>query len=338
LDQYYKKIPKHLDHEREIEKDANRFAGEMLVKKGLKAAKQAKRKKAADSLYFWEIAVDYFSCAANRFEWAGDRNKELESLILGAKAFERWTIKDKTIKEWLLKSKRKWGKKEIEKAFNSLRAKGWIALANEKPRITYVSFPPEILANGTEVVGRIGFEDPDGDVSLVTFEMVGREDLAPISYDPGVSGITEGVIEFVISTDEPQEVTYWVTLSDEAGNVSDPAYFTFVAVSLELEISPYGLAYELGRQLGIEQVQENLDYYSQFTLEEIEEYVYSYTFTPEEFEYHLYLFLNYPPTTDIAWELYNYLMTYPEDWANVLEAFTEGWRAGFLNEWIEQFG
>lgn len=117
------------------------------------------------------------------------------------------------------------------------------------PQITFVSFPPEIKADGNPVGGFVGFKDPDGDIAKAEFTVVQATDFQPFSFDPKVKGAKEGVFEFTLATKVPQRVTLRLTLVDEAGNHSQPKDFSFEAVAPILQVTPTSLSFseQVGR-------------------------------------------------------------------------------------------
>lgn len=98
------------------------------------------------------------------------------------------------------------------------------------PQITSIEFPKEIQADGQEVVGTVGFKDPDGDIVEARFEVVQAVLFESFRFNPGVLGQREGQFEFYIYTFIPQEVTLRVTLVDQAGHESPPVEFAFQAL------------------------------------------------------------------------------------------------------------
>jgi len=108
------------------------------------------------------------------------------------------------------------------------------AQVGSPPEITLVQFPEKIPADGSRIEGKIGFKDPDGDITRVDFEVVEAKDFKPFSFDPGVKGQTEGVFQFYISTTTPQRVILGVTLLDAAGNKSQTWAFPFTAIGPDL--------------------------------------------------------------------------------------------------------
>lgn len=106
-----------------------------------------------------------------------------------------------------------------------------LARTGTPPEITFVDFPMEIPADGSEHTGYIGFKDPDGDVIRADFEVVRAVDFQSFSIDlQQFKGLKEGVFSFTISTMTPQEVTLRLTLIDETGNRSEPEELSFVAL------------------------------------------------------------------------------------------------------------
>jgi hypothetical protein len=139
-------------------------------------------------------------------------------------------------------------------ALGMASAVGFLGLSPEgsPPEITFIDFPTQIEANGEPVTGYLFFEDPDGDVAWVKFELLAgdKEDLqlSPAwEFDPQVQGQTEGVIEFQIAATAPGDFRLEVTLKDEVGNISEPVELAFEALSVEpppiLEVSPSELEF-----------------------------------------------------------------------------------------------
>lgn len=108
------------------------------------------------------------------------------------------------------------------------------------PQITFLSFPPQIQADGNPVSGFVGFKDPDGDLAKAEFIVIRAKDFQPFTLDLNVRGAKEGSFEFAISTTTPQSVTLRLTLIDEAGNRSQPREFSFEAVGTGaiLQVTP----------------------------------------------------------------------------------------------------
>jgi hypothetical protein len=106
----------------------------------------------------------------------------------------------------------------------------WKPPAPSPPEITFVEFPDQIPADGEEVLGTVGFQDPDGDIVEVRFEVVEALLFEPFRFDPQVRGQREGEFDFVVFSSIPQQVALRVILVDQAGNESLPVEFTFEAV------------------------------------------------------------------------------------------------------------
>nr|BAL58745.1 surface antigen gene [Candidatus Acetothermum autotrophicum] len=115
---------------------------------------------------------------------------------------------------------------------------GLLAGAGEQPpstapEIVFIDFPKQIQADGTKVPGFVGFKDPDGNLARADFSIVQAKDLQPFTVDlKHLKGVKEGVFEFQIATQTPQQATLRVILVDEAGNHSQPKEFSFEAVGL----------------------------------------------------------------------------------------------------------
>jgi hypothetical protein len=105
-----------------------------------------------------------------------------------------------------------------------------VELPPKRPVITSIEFPKEIPADGSRITGKVHFKDPDGNINLISFEVIAAKEFKPFSFNPYVQGLTEGSIGFFISCYTVQEVTLEVMLSDEGGNRSPPEEFTFSCV------------------------------------------------------------------------------------------------------------
>lgn len=95
------------------------------------------------------------------------------------------------------------------------------------PSIIRVDFPQQIPADGTRVTGKVYFEDPEGDINKITFEVVEATEFKPFSFNPYVQGQTTGAIGFFIACYTAQQVTLRVMLFDGEGNRSEPVDFSF---------------------------------------------------------------------------------------------------------------
>jgi len=137
-------------------------------------------------------------------------------------------------------------------SFGNLGSVG--AIQGSPPKITKIDFPAQIRANGEKVQGYIGFEDPDGDIIKVRFEIVqgdaGSLQLKPgWEFDPQVIGKKDGIIFFQMSATAAQKtVRMRVTLSDRAGNQSIPKDHIFEVVQAPktkpvLRVSPESLSF-----------------------------------------------------------------------------------------------
>ena len=125
------------------------------------------------------------------------------------------------------------------------------------PALLFIDFPEKITADGEPVTGFLLFEDPDGDIINVKFELLeGDKNALQISpdweFDPQVKGQTDGAIEFQLSATAAGSFRLQVTLRDETGLTSEPVEFAFVAVESEepapvLEVSPTQLEFR-GRE------------------------------------------------------------------------------------------
>ena len=75
------------------------------------------------------------------------------------------------------------------------------------------------------------FQDPDGDVNWVTFDVLSARDFSPFAFNPVESldqgDATDGIFSFYTWCGIAQDVTLRVTLFDKAGNSSNPVDFSF---------------------------------------------------------------------------------------------------------------
>jgi len=99
------------------------------------------------------------------------------------------------------------------------------------PIITSVVFPPGIRVNWAQM-GLVKFEDPDGDIVQAQFEILEGDPTTitiepSMSFDPEVSGRTEGAFRFSVQVTQAQTITLRLTLTDSAGQTSKPHEFTF---------------------------------------------------------------------------------------------------------------
>ncbi|MGQ9478020.1 MAG: CAP domain-containing protein [Candidatus Bipolaricaulia bacterium] len=97
------------------------------------------------------------------------------------------------------------------------------------PVITGINCPSEIPVGRTATCS-VGFSDSRGDITEARFVKVAGSP-GSTSFDPQVYGQTSGSFSFNIecSSSTPQQ-TMEVTLADEAGNRSGPAYFSYTCV------------------------------------------------------------------------------------------------------------
>ena len=106
--------------------------------------------------------------------------------------------------------------------------------ASPVPVILGIEFPENIPANGGEVMGRVRFADPNGDLVLARFELVDAIAFEGFTIDlTGAEGIERGNFTFTLFSQLAQEVRMQVVLVDAAGHESKPQAFSFVAVSTE---------------------------------------------------------------------------------------------------------
>ncbi|MFN3309269.1 MAG: hypothetical protein ACK44E_08685 [Anaerolineales bacterium] len=96
---------------------------------------------------------------------------------------------------------------------------------SSRPEIISIDLPSEIPADDTPISGRVNFRDRDGDISWIEFRDTANGSITG-AWDPGVLGSTSGSIAFDQRCNIPKTFTYRVILRDQAGNKSDPAYFT----------------------------------------------------------------------------------------------------------------
>ena len=99
------------------------------------------------------------------------------------------------------------------------------------PTIISIDFPSQIPADGTSIGGTVRFQDPDGDVNWITFDVVRASDFTPFEFDP-LEGLvegdaTDGTVEFYLWCVTVQKVAMQVTLFDAAENSSAPVNFAF---------------------------------------------------------------------------------------------------------------
>ncbi|OGF54354.1 MAG: hypothetical protein A2Z21_07490 [Candidatus Fraserbacteria bacterium RBG_16_55_9] len=98
------------------------------------------------------------------------------------------------------------------------------------PTITSIEFPEQIQADGQEVLGSVGFQDPDGDIIEVRFEVVQAILFEPFHFDPEAKGQRKGQFDFAVYTVIPQDIILRVALVDQAGHESPPVEFSFKAL------------------------------------------------------------------------------------------------------------
>jgi hypothetical protein len=102
---------------------------------------------------------------------------------------------------------------------------------SEPPTIISIDFPSQIPSDGSSVAGTVQFQDADGDVSWIAFDVIRATDFTPFEFDPLESLVegdaTGGTVEFYMWCVTVQDVTLQVTLFDAAGNSSAPVDFGF---------------------------------------------------------------------------------------------------------------
>ena len=99
------------------------------------------------------------------------------------------------------------------------------------PTTISIDFPSEIPADGTPFHGTVWFQDPDGDVNWVTFDVISATDFTPFAFNPIESLVEgdarDGTFGFHMWCGTVQDVTLRVTLFDAAGNSSVAVDFAF---------------------------------------------------------------------------------------------------------------
>ncbi|OGF57772.1 MAG: hypothetical protein A2Z21_10255, partial [Candidatus Fraserbacteria bacterium RBG_16_55_9] len=106
---------------------------------------------------------------------------------------------------------------------------GGIQPASGIPEIIFIDFPKLIPSDGSQVIGTLGFRDPDANIVSVDFTVVKAVTFPPFSFNPNVKGKVDGIFQFLIFSQLGQQVTLQVTLLDEQGNKSPPQQFSFIA-------------------------------------------------------------------------------------------------------------
>jgi hypothetical protein len=105
------------------------------------------------------------------------------------------------------------------------------ALAPKPPKITGINFPKEIPGNKSTIIGLLYFEDTDGDIQYITYDVVsatefgGGTDNAP-KLDSGTW--EKGAIKIYLWCEGQQNVTLRATIFDYAGNRSNSMNFSFI--------------------------------------------------------------------------------------------------------------
>ncbi len=111
------------------------------------------------------------------------------------------------------------------------------------PEILFIDFPAQIRATGKPVTGFVGFRDPDGDLAKASFTVINATDFQSFEVTPNVKGQKEGAFSFEIATATAQTAALSVTLTDEAGQTSQPIEFSFEAVPVAiLRVTPESLS------------------------------------------------------------------------------------------------
>ena len=130
-------------------------------------------------------------------------------------------------------------------------------VVGSKPVITYVTFPSEVVADGRENPGVIGFSDPDGDVILVEFK---SGSTITGSFTPDVAGQTSGAIDFVYWATTPKYYSLKVILRDSNGNSSNPYTFSFTATEAPPSIAYHVTAGQLLDEYDANEVAADMKY------------------------------------------------------------------------------
>jgi len=105
------------------------------------------------------------------------------------------------------------------------------AIPPTPPAISSVIFPPAIAVNQAQK-GLVKFEDIDGNIMQAEFTVVEGDPaiimIEPgMNFDPEVGGRTEGAFRFSVQATQAQTITLRLTLTDSAGQTSEPYEFTF---------------------------------------------------------------------------------------------------------------
>lgn len=102
------------------------------------------------------------------------------------------------------------------------------------PSILKVDFPTHIPGNKETYLGKLYFQDADGDVNRITLDVVKAVNFEGADYDPGaylISGdYTNGVYQIYIWCDGVQDVTLRARLYDQTGLSSNSVDFSFSCV------------------------------------------------------------------------------------------------------------
>jgi outer membrane protein assembly factor BamB len=129
-----------------------------------------------------------------------------------------------------------WGVLTIKPAANLARR---TTQTGSPPQVLFIDFPAQIRATGTPITGFVGFSDPDGDLVKAEFTVVSATEFQNFQITPDVTGRTESAFAFEIATKVSQRVTLSVTLTDEAGQASQPVEFSFESLPVSvLRVSP----------------------------------------------------------------------------------------------------
>jgi len=139
---------------------------------------------------------------------------------------------DKTATAWQVTENARLATHEAEmQTYDAqLKALSQTAAAPKPPRITGISFPSEIPGNKSTIIGLLYFEDADGDINYVEYDVIsatdfgGGTDNAP-KLDSG--SWENGAIKIYLWCEGQQTVTLQATIVDYAGNRSNAMDFTF---------------------------------------------------------------------------------------------------------------
>ncbi len=168
---------------------------------------------------------------------AGGDWQKLEARAPGAGAFV-WTAPEvdapTSATIWIGNLTNPAGEGDVEQyeVFDEVKVRIVPQAASQGPDVASVEFPETIAGDAEDNQGEVRFRDPDGDLAWAEFNVVEADgDWAPFRFDPEVRGQSRGSFPFAIRCNhqggDPLEVTYAVTLVDEAGNASAAEPFSF---------------------------------------------------------------------------------------------------------------